>query len=592
MENKIFAEHDSAYEYYRDIRKTWTEKEAVLMGKTLDEITCVTRSKVHDPRLSTIVLERAARVMAQMASGKVQAMTRKDKGKSLFMDLLLTNHIIPGAKSQFSVMTKLRMVDLYSMVYGDMSVLYRWNISKEYIGPDFELIPIRDIIPQPGAISIQTADWVDVRTPVSKGWLKEQIKTGKWKRRAVRELLQKSKDKSYSKDTEDSDKKSYNEDQVTGKTFTDSKEDSQQIMIITRYYRDNWVTFSSDHKLVLRDIQNSNGDGKIPIITKYCFPLLDQFHGLGEFERGMSLEYAKNSVINMYMDGVKISMAPPKSIVYKDVIPSTIKNEPGAKWIVKNQEAVKVQNVNPQGIATFQSTYQFLVAALLNQAGTTDTTVSAATDPGMGKTPDAIQFLGQRQNSRDAWDRFMMEQFISELYEAMMNLVIKRQVAPIRVDIFENEIKRIQEIQPDVMELFESGKAGQLIVKPQELGGDKRNIRYKFFIDTGSTMKREESQEYNSLMNLAILITKFPQAIDAMREKGKDIDFSELFKRLFINSGTQDWDKIIVDFEDRANGNMEVNFDDPSIKEAWDQVQSIINGNNPGGQGAEAVMAQ
>ena len=95
-----------------------------------------TKSSIHDPRLATIVIERAARVMAQLPSGKAQALTMKDNGKNELMNLVLTKYVNPNAKAQFDLLTKFRMWDVYSDVYGSFPMLVDYVISDNYIGPD------------------------------------------------------------------------------------------------------------------------------------------------------------------------------------------------------------------------------------------------------------------------------------------------------------------------------------------------------------------------------------------------------------------------------------------------------------------------
>src|SRR3990170_2399177 len=76
----------------------FVEKEALMLGTPLDSITGQeTSSGVFEPRLSTISLERAGRVMAQNPSGKSLAMSSNDKGKNMLMNLLQDRWVLPNA---------------------------------------------------------------------------------------------------------------------------------------------------------------------------------------------------------------------------------------------------------------------------------------------------------------------------------------------------------------------------------------------------------------------------------------------------------------------------------------------------------------
>ena len=110
---QIDKDYSADKDAIRTVVDTFDEKESMLISKVEDSLSF--KSKVTDSRLSTIIWERAGRVMGQMPSGVVKALTMKDKGKSMLMDVILQRYIQPNANSQFTHLTKLRMWDLYSI---------------------------------------------------------------------------------------------------------------------------------------------------------------------------------------------------------------------------------------------------------------------------------------------------------------------------------------------------------------------------------------------------------------------------------------------------------------------------------------------
>ena len=353
------------------------EKEKILLGVANDKLTNnSTRSKIYDPTLATAVLKQNNQVMAQLPTGKVQALTKDDRGKSMMMDFVLQNYVIPNANTQYDIYTKLWLLSLYRKVYGTFGVLVDYVDSDKYTGADFSLIPARSLIPQKGRTSVEDADYMFVRSMVSKKWLEERT-SSVWKNiDKVVELDGKPMDTDFT---------SYAEDKYDQDTNT-SKSDLTEL--ITRYGGDRWVTFSKDAKCILRDIPNPQKNGEIPIVVCHAYPLIDRFFGLGEFERGKTLHYAQNSLINLYMDGVKMSIFPPLKIDLDNVVARTIKNEPGAKWVMRNgrMNAVEEMQRSPSGLNTFQSTYGFLKGAVLSLTNTSDTSISSSVDTGMGKS--------------------------------------------------------------------------------------------------------------------------------------------------------------------------------------------------------------
>lgn len=546
---EIDQDYQSDKESIQDILQTFDEKESMLISKVEDSLSF--KSKVTDSRLSTIIWERAGRVMGQMPSGVVKALTMKDKGKSMLMDIILQRYIQPNANAQFTHLTKLRMWDLYSMVYGVMPMMYDYRVDDDYVGPDSWLIPIRNWIPQRGKVSIQDSDYNHVESTVSVRWLesKAESKIGDWDTKVIKEIIKKAKEGSTAqKDARD---ESYVESERNQDPKTQTGK-SAQVKIVTRYEASKdgkWTTFCPEYdNKVIRDIPNPHKNGKIPIVLKYCFPLVDSIYGLGDFERGKTLQYAMDSLINLYLDGVKMSIFPPTIMNPNGIVPSSIRYSPGARWLENMTNSIRTFNTNPQGLSTFQSTYSFLIGSMLNQNGTTDTAANSesTSDPGFGKTPQALEMLQARENTRDNWDRFMMEQAVEELYDGFVNLTAKKQPKPIKLDLFDAEVTQIAEAYPDVQEILkvsESGEYGQLTIKPDALG---RDCDYRYYIDANSTSRKDDAQQSEALTALLVAVSKIPGLNQELAKNGTKYDIGEHMKRIFATSGVEGYDKILT----------------------------------------------
>jgi|LakMenE01Jun11ns_1017448.scaffolds.fasta_scaffold9953543_4 hypothetical protein len=546
----LCEQYKKDWDSYSEIRADWDEKEAILLNRNLDSISKnSTKSQVFDPRLSTIVFERMYRVMNRLPTGKVRALTKKNKGKSMMMDLILHNYVEPNAKSQYgSILHKLRMENLYSHVYGSYGHLVDYVVTDDYVGPDITLISPYDLVPQPGKYDIHDCQYVFVGSWVSKEWLKSK-KSDKWQN--IQELLLKSKGDKTNGQVRDLDGKSYAERKWGDNAHAQQIEDYQQIYLVTRYERDRWITFAPDYDLIVRDIPNPHGNNRIPVVVKHSIPLRDRFWGLGEIERGKTLQYAINSLWNLYLDGVKFSIFPPKLVNLSLTVPSTIRSEAGANWVVKDiNNAIREFNISPQGINSFQATYPALSAAMLNMAGTTDTSIASNVDPGMGKTPVAINALNARQNARDAYDRELQEEVIQETYDMFMDLISKKQAHPIKLNVFEEEIATISQTNPDILDMFEDGTGAEVIIKPE----DVKDIPFKFYIDKGSTYKQDEAMQKQEITDhLSLAIKLADPAI--LKQTGKVrlgamvIDVAELVKQSLITGGMQNYEKIIYEQE-------------------------------------------
>ena len=475
----------------------------------------------------------------------------------MLMNLVLDKYIIPNANSQFDLLTKLRMSGVYASVYGAQPILYDYRIDDEYVGPDCWLIPVRSFLPQPGKNSIRDMDWCMVSKIESVSFLKSILKRKStvWNTKEIAKLVELVKDGATPTQDVDSSKQSAVE--TTRKTGIPNPgiDGDARIELVTKYEKGKagkWITFAPDYPQIgpLRSITNPHKNGRIPIVMRQCFPLIDSIYGLGDFERGLTLQKAKDSLINLYMDAVKLSIFPPLKIDLSGVTASTIRWEAGARWLMSDLNAVQPFTSSPIGMETFQGTYQFLTTALLNQNGTTSTNTSTqeSANSAIGKTPQAIEAQQATENARDNWDRFMLEQTTGDLFEGMLNLVGEMQEKPIDLHIFDEDIQDIldqyegdeDDGTPSYMTKMNSNVAKITIIKSKIKGS------YIFKVDESSSLSSDNKAENEQLVSLNTFYLQNPQAIDQMLQRdGYKFNFGKSMERQVITSGITDWDDII-----------------------------------------------
>lgn len=557
----LTGDYSSDYEAIKPIHDEFEEKENMILGTPKDSISQnETVSTVQDPTLLSAVIKQNNSVMAQMPTGKVTALSLKNRGKSLFMDLILHEHVLPHAKTQYDPYVKLWLLSFYRKVYGSFGVMVDYNVGKKYVGPDFTLIPARSIIPQAGRTTIEGSDHVFVRSKVTRGWLESRNKDI-WKN--IDKVLE------VPHGLDDSAQKTANEQnyQRTG--------NKNEFELITKYEGDRWVTFSKDAQVVLRDFGNPQKNDEIPVVMCHAYPLMDRFFGLGEFERGKTLHYALSSLINLYLDGVKMSIFPPLKVDPTSVADwNSFNLGPGSVWLMNAGQlnGIEQMQFSPQGLNTFQSTYSFLKGAVLTLTNTTDTSVSEGTDPGFGKTPQALKMQAMTEGMKTQFDRRMLEIATEDIFDKMIDLIAKRQEEPIELYLHEEDLKKVEEVAPDVVEMFETGNMGRVVVKPQDIA----NCEYRYEIDAGSTVKKDEIIENQTLSELISLISKIPGSMEQVMQMGgfkignSFVDFGELMKRWVISSGIQDWDKIIQEQDPN-----QANFEQQGLNQAFQQMQPL-----------------
>ncbi len=553
--DQLKKEAQSAWDALEPFKSTWEEKEKALIAKTNDSISgTVTRARITDAAMSTLSFERQARVAAQLPTGKVYPSGKVDEGKSKLANIVLQRYIIPNANSQFDMLIKQRLWGVYASVYGSMPMMYDYRVDDDYIGPDCWLIDPRMFLPQPGRNSIQESDWAMVSTIVTLEDLKSYLKkkNTSWNKGAIQKLIDEAEDSTparnddQQKDSETS-RGRYSKDLAKG-----------QVELMTKYEageKGRWITFAPDFGDigVLRDIPNPHKSGRIPIVMRHCFPLMNSIYGLGDFERGMKIQKAKDSIISLYLEGVKNRIYPPLKINLNGVTASTIKNQAGAKWLVTDMNAVQAHQAGSQPMNEFQGAFSSLHTMLMNQFGTSDTTQNPdqSGNPAFGKTPQALKMLETRENARDTWDRFMHETAVEELYEGLINLLSVKMEKPIDFTVFEDEITQlVNDYGDEVLDVIAGQKVGRAIVSKKQIAHDKG---YKYTIDANSSMRKDDEGQLESLMQSWQMVHQTPDLIQKLQMQGFNYDEAEHFKRILIASGITDWEKILSESQNDPN---------------------------------------
>jgi hypothetical protein len=563
FEQQLSSEWKTAWEALQPLRATWDEKEQSLLAQTNDSVSGnITATRVSDAALSTLAFERQARVSAQLPSGKVYALSKADDEKAKLLNVVLNRYILPNADSQFDMLIKLRLWGVYASVYGSMPMFYDYRVDDRYIGPECYLVDPRCFAMAPGFTSVQDAPYVFISTIMSRNDLQaisERQKTS-YDTKAVKKLLELAKG---AKPTRDQDS---TKDGSTVSQRYDKSQAKDRVEIVTKYEHDTWTSFAPDFEgLIIRKMDNPHKSGRIPVIMRHCFPLMNSVFGLGDFERGMKIQKAKDSIINLFLEGAKNRVYPPLKMIDSLLTPSTIKYQAGTKWKVKDQNAVMPMDFGAAPLNEFQATYASLQSMLQNQFGTSDTTISQkdSGNPAFGKTPEALKMLSARENARDTWDRFMHEKATEELLEGMLNLLQMKMEKPINFSVFEEDIKTLgyepeQPPQYDLegavtdpgqvasevpgMDVFNGAKAGKMTVNKKAVNSD---VGFSYLIDSNSSMKQDDEEQFNALMATWNLMHQDPGLSQRLMQNGEEYDEAEHAKKIFIAAGIADWEKII-----------------------------------------------
>jgi len=511
--------------------------EAMNMGLTYDLISKTTDNGLTDNTTATIYLERAARVAGQLPEGEVQAFGKKDTGKALFMEMIRQKWIYPNANAQRPFQTKMYLWQYGSSMYGYMPMHYDLNVTPQgYFGPDCWLWNPRLFIPQNGFITVAEMDYVHALAYKSPTFFEDltddkdsNFDTGK-----IKELLPRLKEGTV------------NPDDKRENPNLPNKQSKRQILVATRYEAGKdgrWITFLPEYGYaVIRDIKNPHKNGKIPFVIKPCIPSFDTFYCVGDFQRSMPMQNANDGLDNFYFQGIKRALYPPTVGNAQTIIKHTFSQDPASLWLVNgNVNDVKILEGSTAGLSTYQAAKGMAKGALQSIAGTTDTRSNAenASDPGFGKTPEALKMISARESTRDNQDRELLEQAMVELLDGMMSIIptIKNKIP---LDIFAEEIGEIYRAgHEDIQDIFKNAKStGLATLRKSESGEQARlkidptklaNMEFRFELKPNSTAKKTKEEQLQAMLDYLGFIGKMPNALQQYQDvAGKIPDWQRI----------------------------------------------------------------
>lgn len=540
-EKALYRDYSEDLEQHDGAITDYDAYEAMDMGKTYDPVSRKTSNGLTDNMTATIYLERAARVAGQLPEGETVAIGKKDYGKGMFLDLLRTKWINVNANAQFDFLTKLFIWQYGSSEYNLMPMHYDININETtgYIGPDCWLWNPRMFIPQSGFTSISDMDYVHGLSEKSPTFFQDILDDEEdedFDKEAISSVITQIKNQ-----TSDADSK-----RTTLAYRERMKQSTRKVLLATRYEAGKdgrWITFLPEYGCkVIRNIPNPHNNSRIPFVLKRCIPKLDSYYGNGDFQRSMPMQFANDGLDNFYFQGIKVNLFPALMINMQTAVRHTVSQEPGSVIEFNGAPDARRLETSTAGLSTYQAAKGMAKGAIQSIAGTTDTRSNAenSMDPGMGKTPEALKQIKEREGTRDNFDRGMLERAMSELYEGMYS-ILPTITSDIPVDLFSKEIEEIIESgYDDLGDIFASWKEkGDATIRFSESGEQMRiklkpsafrGITAKFNIKANSTAKQTREQQLESIQQFWMLIGKLPNALDQYKEStGKVPDWEYVF---------------------------------------------------------------
>lgn len=422
-QDDLILELSSHYEAWNeDVQKRinrkfgWKDVTDTYYGVLPDDWPFETR--VVDPRVRTILIEKNARITGGRITGRVVPRENTDTIKARIMQQLL-DYQWQMADEGGSMQTKLSICDMDARLYNSKFVLVEWRVKKDkdgkvvYEGNEIKPLDIRDCGIDPAASHIRDAKWFQVRQWVYLDDLERAVDSeGKpifqnldYIRRRLAEKISDTRTEYLPRLM-----------QIQGREDRLGKDEAfPMIKIVTEYRRDKWITFSPTYKVILREIDNPYDHGKIPVAQLRYHPIQDDPLGENEVEAVIPLWRALQAVLCGYLDGTLLELNKPLKIIEGAARMETIVYKPQAQWLVSRQDAVMEHQTSTSSIQYFQSTYMALVSAINTAMGAMSQGVSNIDPTQDKKTATEIKASMRQQTAVDQKNLIDFGEFIKDI---------------------------------------------------------------------------------------------------------------------------------------------------------------------------------
>ncbi len=440
QERKTFNDVIRHYDMARadlDRRRTEFNKVDELFRSHIDESSWPYQSLIFDPRTFTSIFEKTSRLFAKKPKGRLVPREGGDAIGAAINNQLLDfqwddNERVDG----MPMLAKWALMDQNARKYGASFALVKYRHERQvkidrkkdekkpggkseifFDGPDFQVLTNRDVLLNPAYSTIK--NWFQYREYVTLDELKNvnDVARGKPIYKNLDLLMQRLQleNSSSGGDTRSSNYTSRNKSIVglPDRLGEDLTEQFKIIEVTTEYRRDRWVTFSSKHGVILRDIPNPYDHGQIPVVMLKYYPIDDDIYGLSEIEPVMKLQKATNALWSQYVDQINMSLYSPLKIRSEAVQMHTLEFGPGKKWLMNDPSSDVIAHDQPAtGVQEFATTYRLLINAIQEGLGETSAGVSAAIPGVTSRTATEIQSADLQRRARDNYNQIFLGQAI------------------------------------------------------------------------------------------------------------------------------------------------------------------------------------
>lgn len=549
-----------AYEYIKEdnLKQIYDDHVAYMapLFQPFDEFERIARNRPHpgigkglpkvtDGTLSGLIQEQPKRIIQQIPTGSVVS---HNDWLDIMAGYIFENEILPNSNLQAALIQKCWAMASKALTYGAQPIFVQFVNRDGYVGTDFSLPYVKDVLLEPGKLSDKDSNCILMRSWYRANDIdliiqREEMLAKRAKQRG--ETYEQSWDIAILKEAKKQAKEKQQEAQTANEKDKNTR--SEVIEIVHAFQRGIGATFYSfcpdlpDGENIVRRKKNKDPRGAIPIHFMYANVDLSNPLGRGSVELSGGMQNLLDSEVQAYQYMRALLMNPPLEIK-GNVRGSIIKYAPAAQWRLGTDPnaSVKPVDLSTSSLESFPNNYGLIKSQILNLNSSVDTSVSAEVgNPGFSKTPAGIDAQQAKLGVSDNYMRKQFESAFEDVAETMINLYFA-------------ERSGIHEIQVDKDTAAKLTKLDPANVGPDNMvriDYDSVTPQMKFQVDASTSSVNDDAAERDRLVELLDLSGKYPIFGEMLGKDGT----MELINRIIIKSGVEDPEKIMPQAEDELD---------------------------------------
>jgi len=517
------------------------------------------------------------RAIQQIPYGKVEV--DGDEALSCLADYLLRDVIIPNSTAQDGVLGKLWKGVEDIQTYGSTDALIFYKVEGDYFGTDWRIPYKKDVYLESGKGTYADCNYffvtayyqdTDIQEIIDKeaALAKSAKKRGEkyestWDVKALADLL-----KEGSKGEKDQRNKTDIEKDRNIKTDSYTFIHAYQKGRKAKFY--TFTLKGKDETSVLRTWENPDPRGVMPKPRMYFEADLSNPEGRGIVELVAPLQNYLDSSLQA-QQYIKALMYNPPLLKKGQFSRSQIKYAPNAiiDLGTNGDNSLTPLEITNSAINNFSQDFGLIKSQILNLFGGDDQSVSAEVgNPGFSKTDAGVNARQAIIGVNDNFIRKRVEAWIEEIWCTQLNIYFQVTQGDREFYVDEDELEKLIAYQSEFYEVIP--EEGKVIVHFSAI----QDKEFKFEIDASTTKAPDtnESKEH------------FLEALKQASEMGlgQYINPQEATKRIFINAGVDDSEKLLVDPQEQMMEQAQQEGEDPMASpEAQQIIQNLVNAGYP-----------